>query len=157
VTRFWAAYLHHRRREAPAAQAQAEALLTLATAQGLSLYVGYGTWLRGWALAIQGQGEAGLAPMHHGPAATLAPGQMLAHPRGLVLLAEATGHTGEVAEGLRVLAESLAALEASGQGDLLAEAYRLKGEFLLRQTLPDASQAEACFQQALAVARHQQA
>jgi predicted ATPase len=40
---------------------------------------------------------------------------------------------------------------------LLAEAYRLKGEFLLGQALPDASQAEACFQQALAVARHQQA
>jgi predicted ATPase len=157
VTRFWAAYLHHRRREAPAAQAQAEALLTLATAQGFSLYVGYGTWLRGWALAIQGQDEAGLAQMHQGLAAILATGQMLAQPRGLVLLAEATGHTGQVAEGLRLLAESLAALEASGQGDLLAEAYRLKGEFLLRQTLPAASQAEACFQQALAVARHQQA
>jgi len=157
VTRFWAAYLHHRRREAPAAQAQAEALLTLATAQGFSLYVGYGTWLRGWALAIQGQGEAGLAQMHQGLAAILATGQMLAQPRGLVLLAEATGHTGQVAEGLRLLAESLAALEASGHGDLLAEAYRLKGEFLLRQALPDAFQAEACFQQALAVARHQQA
>ena len=39
VTQFWAAYLHHRRREAPAAQAQTEALLTLATAQGFSLYV----------------------------------------------------------------------------------------------------------------------
>jgi predicted ATPase len=157
VTRFWAAYLHHRRREAPAAQAQAEALLTLATAQGFSLYVGYGTWLRGWALAIQGQGEAGLAQMHQGLAAILATGQMLAQPCGLVLLAEATGHTGQVAEGLRLLAESLAALEVSGQGDLLAEAYRLKGEFLLRQALPDASQAEACFQQTLAVARHQQA
>src|SRR5499426_1864292 len=157
VTQFWAAYLHHRRREAPAVQAQAEALLTLATAQGFSLYVGYGTWLRGWALAIQGQGEAGLAQMHQGLAAILATGQMLAQPRGLVLLAEATGHTGQVAEGLRLLAESLAALEASGQGDLLAEAYRPKGEFLLRQAQPDASQAEACFQQALAVARHQQA
>ena len=120
-------------------------------------YVGYGTWLRGWALAIQGQGEAGLAQMHQGLAAILATGQRLAQPRGLVLLAEATGHTGQVAEGLRLLAESLVALEASGQGDLLAEAYRLKGEFLLRQALPDASQAEACFQQALAVARHQQA
>jgi predicted ATPase len=37
------------------------------------------------------------------------------------------------------------------------EAYRLQGEFLLRQATPDAPQAEACFQQALAVARHQQA
>jgi predicted ATPase len=157
VTQFWAAYLHHRRREAPAVQAQAEALLTLATTQGFSLYVGYGTWLRGWALAMQGQGEAGLAQMHQGLAAILATGQMLARPRGLVLLAEAAGHTGQVAEGLRLLAEALAALEASGQGDLLAEAHRLQGELLLGQALPDAARAEACFQQALAVARCQQA
>ena len=38
-----------------------------------------------------------------------------------------------------------------------AEAYRLQGELLLRQPTPDAAQAEACFQQASAVARHQQA
>ena len=35
--------------------------------------------------------------------------------------------------------------------------YRLKGELLLQQAVPDAPQAEACFQQALAVARRQQA
>src|SRR5262245_5569224 len=38
-----------------------------------------------------------------------------------------------------------------------AELYRLKGELLLRQTVPDAPAAEACFQQALAIARRQQA
>jgi predicted ATPase len=51
----------------------------------------------------------------------------------------------------------LAAIEASGRGDLLAEAYRLQGEFLLRQATPDAAQAETCFQQTLTVARRQQA
>ena len=35
--------------------------------------------------------------------------------------------------------------------------FRLKGELLLRQAVPDASQAEACFRQALAIARRQQA
>jgi predicted ATPase len=40
---------------------------------------------------------------------------------------------------------------------MLAEAYRLQGTLLLQQTAPDASQAEACFQQALDIARHQQA
>ena len=35
--------------------------------------------------------------------------------------------------------------------------YRIKGELLLRQAVPDAPQAEACFQQALAIARRQQA
>jgi predicted ATPase len=51
----------------------------------------------------------------------------------------------------------LVAIEASRRYELLAEAYRLQGALLLRQTVPDANQAEACFQQALAIARRQQA
>ena len=100
LARHYAAFLHHRRREAPAVQAQAEALLTLATAQGFPLCVGLGTCWRGWALAMQGQGEAGLAQMHQGLAAVLATGQALARPLCLVLLAEAAGHAGQVEEGL---------------------------------------------------------
>ena len=38
-----------------------------------------------------------------------------------------------------------------------AELYRLQGELLLHQTVPDAQHAEACFCQALATARRQQA
>ncbi len=60
-------------------------------------------------------------------------------------------------EGLRLLAEALTALEESRRGDLLAEAYRLQGELLLRQAVPDAAQAEASFQQSLAIAHRQQA
>jgi predicted ATPase len=91
----WAAYLHHRRREVPAVQAQADALLTLATAQGFALHVGHGSLWRGWTLAIQGESAAGLAQLRQGLAALLAMGQ----ERGLafyqVLLAEATGHIGQ--------------------------------------------------------------
>jgi predicted ATPase len=35
--------------------------------------------------------------------------------------------------------------------------HRLQGELLLRQAAPDVAQADACFQQALAIARRQQA
>jgi tetratricopeptide (TPR) repeat protein len=73
------------------------------------------------------------------------------------LLAQAAGHAGQVAEGLRWLAEALTAIEESGRGELLAEAYRLQGKLLLRQVGPDAAQAETCFQQALAIARRRQA
>jgi predicted ATPase len=90
-------------------------------------------------------------------AAVLATEQALARPLCLILLAEATGHAGQVDEGLRLLIEALRVLEESGRGDLLAEVYRLYGEFLLCQAAPDAAQAEACFQQALSKARHQQA
>jgi predicted ATPase len=157
LAQHFAAFLHHRRRDAPAVQAQAEALLTLATAQGFPLYVGYGTCYRGWALAMQGQGEAGLAQMRQGLATLLATGLELSRPLWLGLLAEVAGHEGQVDEGLRLLAEALTAFEASGRGDMLAEAYRLQGELRLHQALPDAAQAEACFQQALSLARRQQA
>jgi predicted ATPase len=48
-------------------------------------------------------------------------------------------------------------MEASGRGDLLAEAHRLQGELVLHQAMPEVSRAETCFQQALTVARRQQA
>jgi class 3 adenylate cyclase/predicted ATPase len=157
VAQHFAAFLHHRRREAPAVQAQADALLILAAEQGFPLWVGFGTLWRGWALAVQGWGEAGLTQMHQGMTAVLATGQTLSRSLSLVLLAEAVGHIGQVEEALRLLAEALAAFEASSRGDMLAEAYRLQGELLLRQATPDVAQAGACFQQALAVARRQQA
>src|SRR5215471_16992258 len=95
--------------------------------------------------------------MDPGLAGLLATGQMLTRPFCLVLLAEVAKHTGQVAAGLRLITEALTAFEASGRGDLLTEAYRLQGELLLRQVVPDVAQAEACFQQALAIARRQQA
>jgi predicted ATPase len=58
---------------------------------------------------------------------------------------------------LRLLAEVLTVVEASGLGDLHAEVYRLQGELLLCQAVPNAVQAEVCFQQALVIARRQQA
>jgi class 3 adenylate cyclase/predicted ATPase len=157
MAQHYATFLHHGRHEAPAVQAQADALLTLATVQGFPLWARFGTFWRGWALAVQGQGEAGLAQMHQGMTAVLATGQTLSRPLCLVLLAEAAGHVGQVTEGLRLLAEALVAFKDSGRGDLLTEAYRLQGELLLRQAVPDAAQVEACFQQALAIARRQQA
>jgi predicted ATPase len=157
VAQMWAAYVHHHRREAAVVQAQAEALLTLATAQGFPLYVGHGTCWQGWALAVQGEGTAGLAQIRQGLTAILTLEQELWRPRYLVLFAEAAAHVGQVEEGLPLLAEALTALEANGQGNLLAEAYRLEGELLLRQATPDTAQAEACFHQGLAIARRQHA
>jgi hypothetical protein len=56
-------------RRAGGPQTQGEALLTLATVQGFPPLVGLRTSWRGWALAMQRQGEAGLAQMHQGIAA----------------------------------------------------------------------------------------
>jgi predicted ATPase len=78
-------------------------------------------------------------------------------PAPLVPEAEATGYIGEIAEGLCLLTQALSVLEANGQGDRLAEAYRLRGVLLLRQTGTSQAEAETWLQRALDVARHQQA
>jgi predicted ATPase len=151
------AWLHYYRRDVPALQAQAEALRTGAAAHGFPLWAGFGTCWDAWALAMQGRGEVGLAQLHQGMAAVVATGQGGSRSAHLLLLAETAAHAGQVEEGLRCLSEALAAFAATGRGNLLAEAYRLQGSLLLGQSLPNMPQAERCFQQALAIARHQQA
>jgi len=64
---------------------------------------------------------------------------------------------GQPEEGLRVLTEAEAAAQARGERFMAAELSRCQGELVLRQVRPDVAQAETCFQQALAVARRQQA
>ena len=67
--RYYTAFLYHRRRETPVVQAQADLLLSLATAQGFPFFVGLGTCWRGLVLAAQGQDEAGRAQIEQGLAA----------------------------------------------------------------------------------------
>ena len=95
--------------------------------------------------------------MHQGLAATQATGQRNGLSVFLALLAEASGQSGQAEAGLRLLAEALAHVDHTGERYYEAEVYRIKGELLLQQAVPDAPQAEACFQQALVVARRQQA
>ena len=84
-------------------------LIALSTEQGFPFWLAWGTILRGWALAEQGQGEEGIAQMRQGLAAYRATGAELARPYCLALLAEAYGKVGQAEEGLSVLAEALAA------------------------------------------------
>src|SRR4029434_1467702 len=48
-------------------------------------------------------------------------------------------------------------VETTGERYYAAELHRLQGELLLQHAAPEVSQAETCFQQALAIARRQQA
>jgi predicted ATPase len=72
-------------------------------------------------------------------------------------LAEASGQAGQPEAGLTALAEAGTLVEATDERWWEAEVYRLQGALLLQLPLPDVGQAEACFQQALDVARRQQA
>jgi predicted ATPase len=153
---YFAAMLSQARRDAAATYARADALMAFAAAQGLGHRVEQGRILRGWALAMQGDAAAGVQQIHQG----LAHRDMaskLGRPHRLSLLAEAYGQAGQPEAGLQVLAEALALVAATEERWWEAELHRLQGVLLLQRPQPDVSQAEACFQQALDVARSQQA
>jgi len=113
--------------------------------------------LHGWALVAQGHNAQGLAQLQQGLTAMQAIGMEVGRPDGLARLAAAYGMGGQPEAGLQVLAEALATARTTGEGLLEPERYRLRGELVLQQTVPDTHKAETCFQQALTIARHQHA
>jgi TOMM system kinase/cyclase fusion protein len=152
---YYAAYLHYFRREEHAAQEQAETAMALASEKGFPQMVAAGMITRGWALAMQGQGEEGIVQLHQGMAAFRSAAGGLDRPRYLALLAEAYGQVGQIEAGLTTLAEALAVAHKTGGRYWEAELYRLKGELVLRRASP-IEEAEGCFRQALEIARQQQ-
>ena len=130
----------------------------LAAEQGFQWWLAVGTTYRDWALVQQGRQSAEeMARLRQGLAFYWTPGAELDRTYWLALLAEAYGTVGQAEEGLRLLREALVVVEKSGVQHWEAELHRLKGELLLHQTVPDAQHADACFGQALATARRQQA
>jgi predicted ATPase len=108
-------------------------------------------------MAEQGQGAAGLAQMRQGLVAYQATGAEVFRPSYLAFLAEASGKLGQAGEGLSLSGEALAAVHKTGERFYEAELHRIQGELRLVHAAENHGKAEASFQHALLVARHQQA
>ena len=131
--------------------------MALADTQGFELRLEQGRMLRGWALAMRGDAAAGVAHIRHGLAASQGVGPETLRPHWLALLAEAYAEAGQPESGLTVIDEALTLVATTEARWWQAELHRLKGALLLQLPIPDGHQAEASFQQALDVARGQQA
>lgn len=153
-----AAMIHHFRREPEQAQARAEAVMTLATEQEISQWLAArGRILHGWACVEQGRIEEGIAQIQEGVTAWQGTGANLMVPYWLSMLAEAYRKRGQIEEGLRLVAEALRLTDKQDERWWEAELSRIKGELILRRKGERDTEAETCFQQALDIARRQQA
>ena len=171
------AIVHQLRREGLQTHERAETVVAMSHEQGFPFWESAGRCLRGWALLQEGQVDEAITQLHQGLSIRHGTGAELARPYFMAMLAEAYGKNGQHDEGRRVLAEALTVADAHGDRFWEAELYRLRGELLLQQTsgrqqadqappepstLAEAeqsvcSEAETCLQQALAIARRQQA
>jgi predicted ATPase len=83
--------------------------------------------LRGWALAMQGQGEVGMAQIRQGITALRVTGAAVTVPYFCALLADVAAHLGHTEASLQALAEAHALVEQHEERYWEAEIHRLRG------------------------------
>jgi predicted ATPase len=133
---------------------------------GFAFYTALGTMVQGATLTSQGHVQQGLACLQEGLATCHHRGVKILRPWGLAMLAEGYAQLGQPEAGLTALTEAQALIAITREELYAAEIARLQGELHLQgagqvsdlepDTSPTAA-AERYFQQALAVARRQQA
>ncbi|MFC6673921.1 adenylate/guanylate cyclase domain-containing protein [Marinobacterium aestuariivivens] len=138
---------------------RAEAALALASEYGYSFWGSWARILLGAGLSLQGRPGDGLAQIEQGIAALRATGAELWCSHFLALLAEVWGRAGRPDRGLEVLAQARESMAQTGEQMYRSELQRLEGELMLMETGDtggdDAAVAQACFERAVATARHQ--
>jgi tetratricopeptide (TPR) repeat protein len=150
------AIFHQFRRDVSETLELAEAVQGLAVEVGPWFYLVLKSVLRGWALVERGRSGEGMAQIRQG-LDSVGPTRAHFHAYCIALLAEACGKGGMLTEGLAALADALSLVEQWGIHIYEPEMHRLKGEFLLALDPERPAEAEACFRQAIALARGHQA
>jgi class 3 adenylate cyclase len=153
----FATYIYDLRREPEQMRARAEARLELATESGFFMGRALSEIYLGWADAIAGDLEGGVARMQHHMLELKAASSEYISDRYLTFVATAFGRMRRFDEGLSTIDESFPFIERSGQRYYEAELHRLRGELLLGQNVSNAAEAEKSFRLALDIARRQQA
>jgi predicted ATPase len=132
----------------------AEEVAAIAAEHGFALPLALGNMARGWCLGIMGQPEEGIRLLEQS-LTKIPSGAHLGAPFHLIALAEVYGKAGQPEEGLKRLAAAEELVEKTAERWAEAEMHRLRGNLLLSANGCEA--AEDSFNQALAVARRQNA
>jgi predicted ATPase len=148
-------WLHHVRGEPEIVLERTAELIAVAEEKKFPSWAASGIFFRGWALAAEGEVARGSGLMVRGLAArqTMAIGLQLPYYLGLLAGVHMAG--GNPTEALARLDEAMTAVEKRDERWFEAELHRLRGEALLRCGDRDPAAAEACFLDAIAVARSQ--
>jgi predicted ATPase len=132
-------------------------LITLASEHRLMLYHAVGGIAHGWARAHQGQLDKGLAELRRNLEGYDSDKPKAYSMSSRMALAEIYLKAGEDVQALNAVDSALRAGERSGSRTWLAAALHIKGKFLASMASERWPDAEACFMEALEVARTQQA
>ncbi len=148
--------MHIFTRDSGAAIKDGDELLRLAEQQGYSFLTCAANVYLGWALAQSGDSTGGIVLCQNGLSNLRAVGAASWLPFHLALLAECYERANDYGRAMVSVTEALRAIEVTGERVWQAEILRLKGRLLLHARA-EAMMAQACFVEALHIAREQEA
>jgi predicted ATPase len=147
--------LHMLRREADAGQRWAEKTIKISEKYVFPLMLAQGQFYLGWALAEQGHVVQGIELIRNGMTATRATGALWGFQFFLSVLALAYLDSGELRQAAAMLDEASSIATETRALYFFPEVLRTKGKLLLLQDKDHPDAAQACFQQAVTMAREQ--
>jgi class 3 adenylate cyclase len=153
----FASYICELRRETEQMRASAEARLAIAIESGFFSGRALSEIYLGWADALAGDLESGIARMRLYMSQLKNGGSEYITDRCLTFVAAALGRAGRFEEGLGALNDAFLFTERTGQRYYQAELHRLKGELLLSHDASNAAAAEQSFHAAIDISRKQRA
>jgi len=152
----FAAYSAYYRRDLETAREIAAETIAVASEHNQPLWLAGGITTLGWVQCEEGNLEEGIAQIQRGQGVMKTIGAGLAYTSDRPLVAETYLKAGKMKEGLAVIDEALVTIGKMGSWMVEPEAHRVKGELLLLEK-GNETEAEACFQRAIEVAKRQKA
>lgn len=153
----WACIFRDVRREARAMHEHARALMHVAGEQGAQQWLAAGTIFDACVRAELGEGKAAIADIKRGVDAYRSTGAALFMPYFLSLHARAERSIGRYDVALETVKEALRMARATGELVWEPELLRVEGEVRLADGSRDVGRALGCFNQAIEIARRDQA
>lgn len=134
----------------------AQKAMVIAEKENIPIYLAWANTMHGWSKTQLDQEKEVIEKILGGIKWLQQSGNMLGMTCMLTILAEAYRTFGELGKALETVDNALALVDKTGERFFYSEINRLKGE-LLWQRNAESSKAESYFQQAIEIARNQQA
>jgi transcriptional regulator with XRE-family HTH domain len=127
-------------------------MFDLAEVTGLEIVQILGAWYRGWLHALRGDHAQGIPAMRKGEAAYWHSASHSFRTVTTMALVESLLQAGSIDEASHAIDDALAFVDSSGEGVCEVDLLRLKGELLIARRA-DTADVDACFRQAVEIAR----
>jgi class 3 adenylate cyclase/predicted ATPase len=147
------AELTHILREPREAAARSQRVFEMASEKGIAHYRAWALMMLGWARVMHGDVDAGIGTVEEGVTALRTTGIRYHLPHRLTVRAEALLAAGRTHAALEAIEEAIEAVGRTGDVWYESEVLRVKAEILQSRVSPDIGAAQACLDQALALAR----